>query len=196
MPSQTDRQLAADALYRAFLVNFIAEIEARELLNGYGSDSDSEEDEDEDGISISSDASSLDNMDTSESESSDGQTAAMSYLDQMAELYSQRYPMERENLEASYISYFTNDDPVFHNNSNNSQMPVAEQVMIALYRFGHYGNAASAMKVALHFGIGFGTVHLVTTRKEKAKAWVEEKSLPAWRDGWLMVDGTLVPLFR
>ena len=99
-------------------------------------------------------------------------------------------------------------------------MPVAEQVAIALYHFGHYGNAARAMKVALHFGIGFGTVHLVTTRvltaccsdsfqnasihwvnaeeseeKEKAKAWVEEKSLPAWRNGWLMVDGSLVPLF-
>jgi hypothetical protein len=28
MPSQTDCQLAADALYRAFMVNLIAEIEA------------------------------------------------------------------------------------------------------------------------------------------------------------------------
>jgi hypothetical protein len=27
-----------------------------------------------------------------------------------------------------------------------------------------------------------------------AKEWVEENSCPAWRDGWLMVDGTLVPL--
>ena|ERR1700675_279188 len=108
------------------------------------------------------------------------------------------------------------DDEVFHNSSNNTQMPVGEQVAIALYRFGHFGNAASTMKVALQFGVGFGTVSLVTNRvikaccsehfrrsalqwsspeaKARAKAWVEENSCPGWRDGWLMVDGTLVPL--
>jgi hypothetical protein len=32
--------------------------------------------------------------------------------------------------------------------------------------------------------------------REKAKQWVEEASGPEWRDGWLMVDGTLVPLFQ
>lgn len=32
--------------------------------------------------------------------------------------------------------------------------------------------------------------------KEIAKQWVEDNSCPAWRDGWLMVDGTLVPLFQ
>ncbi|KAI5836562.1 uncharacterized protein SCHCODRAFT_02559024, partial [Schizophyllum commune H4-8] len=110
------------------------------------------------------------------------------------------------------------DDPVFHNNSNNSQMPVAHQLAIALYRFGHHGNAASGLKVALLFGVGYGTINLVTSRvikavcgerfrtaalqwpgdaeKEKAKDWVENVSCPAWRDGWLMVDGTLIPLFR
>jgi hypothetical protein len=110
------------------------------------------------------------------------------------------------------------DDEVFHNNSNNSQMPVEEQVAIALYRFGHYGNAASSMKVALQFGVGYGTVLLVTTHvmkascsehfhassvqwanpqaKEAAKEWVEAASCPAWHNGWLMVDGTLVPLFQ
>jgi hypothetical protein len=110
------------------------------------------------------------------------------------------------------------DDEVFHSNSNNPQMPVEEQVAITLYRFGHYGNSASTMKIALLFGVGYGTVHLVTTRvikaccserfraasiqwpdrqgKEEAKAWVERHSCPAWRNGWLMVDGTLIPLFR
>ena len=43
MPSQTDHQLAADALYRAFLVNLIAEIQARER---YGSNLDSDFEED------------------------------------------------------------------------------------------------------------------------------------------------------
>ena len=109
------------------------------------------------------------------------------------------------------------DDEVFQNNSNNPQMPVDEQLAIALFRFGHHGNAASTMKVALWAGVGFGTIPLVTkcvvkalcserfrhsalrwssdSVKEAAKAWVEEESCPAWRDGWLMVDGTLVPLF-
>jgi hypothetical protein len=109
------------------------------------------------------------------------------------------------------------DDPVFHNNSNNPQMPVAEQVAIAFYHFGHYGNAASQMKVALWAGVGYGTVSLVTSQvmaatcsecfhhsvlrwssdeaKETAKAWVESVSCPAWHNGWLMVNGSLVPLF-
>ena len=110
------------------------------------------------------------------------------------------------------------DDEVFHNNSNNPQMPVEEQAVIALYCLGHYGNAASSLKVALQFGVGVGTVHLVTTwilkatcsqsfrsasvqwanseAKAAAKEWVESMSCPVWRNGWLMVDGTLVPLFQ
>lgn len=109
------------------------------------------------------------------------------------------------------------DDEIFHNNSNNAQIPVEQQLAIALYRFGHYGNAASTMKVALWAGVGFGTVPLVTkcvlkalnserfccssvrwansAAKATVKAWTEEASCPAWRDGWPMVDGTLVPLF-
>jgi hypothetical protein len=33
-------------------------------------------------------------------------------------------------------------------------------------------------------------------QKEEAKEWVESKSCKAWRDGWCMVDGTLVPLYE
>ncbi len=106
-------------------------------------------------------------------------------------------------------------DPVFANNSDNAQMPVEEQVAIALYRFGHYGNAASLQEVANWAGCGKGTVDLVTRRvmtailrsdfleeyvryptpaeKERAKEWVESHSCRAWRNGWCMVDGTLVP---
>jgi len=32
--------------------------------------------------------------------------------------------------------------------------------------------------------------------KEEAKVWVEENSCQVWHNGWLMVDGTLVPLFQ
>ena len=110
------------------------------------------------------------------------------------------------------------DHPVFHNNSNNPQMPIEEQVAIALFRFAHHGNAASVLKVALWAGVGYGTACLVTLRVmtaicdrqfchatmpwlgpaeiEDAKAWVEEHSCPAWHDGWLMVDGTLIPLYQ
>jgi hypothetical protein len=108
-------------------------------------------------------------------------------------------------------------DPVFHNQSHVDQLPIADQVAIALYRFGHHGNAVTTRDVALWAGIGYGTVRLVTNRvmkavcgdsfryavlhwpdsnaKEEAKAWVEQNSCPAWRDGWCMVDGTLVPLY-
>ncbi|KAJ7636718.1 hypothetical protein FB45DRAFT_1024818 [Roridomyces roridus] len=109
------------------------------------------------------------------------------------------------------------DDPVFTNNSRNGQMPVETQVAIALFRFGHSGNAAGLQKVANWAGVGKGTVLLVTRRvltailrrefmenavrmptaaeKEKAKEWVEAHSCKAWRNGWCLVDGTLVPLF-
>jgi hypothetical protein len=110
------------------------------------------------------------------------------------------------------------DHPAFHNNSNNPQMPVDEQAAVALYRFGHYGNAASAMKVALWAGVSYGTVRNITIwvmtalcdprfraatmlwsnpeEIERAKTWVESNSCPGWRNGWCMVDGTLVPLFQ
>ncbi|KAJ7918221.1 hypothetical protein B0H13DRAFT_2321544 [Mycena leptocephala] len=105
-------------------------------------------------------------------------------------------------------------DPVFTNNSTNGQMPIKDQVAIVLFRFGHSGNASGLQKVANWAGVGKGTITLVTRRvmtailrpdfmaeavrmpipmeKEKAKAWIEAHSCKAWRDGWCMVDGTLV----
>ncbi|CAA7264516.1 unnamed protein product [Cyclocybe aegerita] len=250
MPTCTDRQEAADALHQAFLVNFLAELEAWKLRDEltYG-DLSGDLDSDRSDIDMdSSSSSSLFSESSTSSSSEEEGTAARDYVDQMANLYSERYLQERrpitktqENLRLLLDDHKINhpeifrsylritpacfddlvsaieDDEVFSNNSQNDQMPVAEQVAIALYRFGHYGNAASCMKVALHFGVGYGTVQLVTTRvmkaccsecfraasvqwaspqaKEAAKQWVEKASCPAWRDGWLMVDGTLVPLF-
>lgn len=110
------------------------------------------------------------------------------------------------------------DDPVFINNSQNQQMPVEHQVAIILYRFGHDGNAASLDSIATWAGYGKGTILLATRRvmaailrpnfvhdvisfpteeeKEAAKCWIEKRSCKAWRDGWCMVDGTLVPLYN
>ncbi|KLO04189.1 hypothetical protein SCHPADRAFT_840943, partial [Schizopora paradoxa] len=109
------------------------------------------------------------------------------------------------------------DDPVFVNNSQNEQIPVAHQVAVLLFRFGHSGNAASLKRVAEWSGYGKGTVLLMTRRvltallrpefiktavpppteaeREEAKQWVEEHSCHAWRNGWLFVDGTLIPLY-
>ena len=109
------------------------------------------------------------------------------------------------------------DEDVFLNNSNNEQMSIEHQVAIALYRFGHYGNAVSTVKVGLWAGYGYGTVQLTTMHvmaalcseqfhqsairwpseeaKEVAKAYVEDHSCLGWQDGWLMVNGMLVPLF-
>ena len=53
-------------------------------------------------------------------------------------------------------------DTVFSNNSNNSQMPVEEQLAITLYRFGHDSSAASLQAVANWAGVGKGTVTICT----------------------------------
>ena len=109
------------------------------------------------------------------------------------------------------------NDPVFLNHSNQAQIPVKEQLGIALYRFGHNGNAASLQSVADWAGVGKGTVTLATQRvmtailrlefiheavrmpnneeKEAAKEWIAAHSCDAWRNGWCMVDGTLIPLY-
>ena len=191
MPSRTQRQIAADALHEAFLVNLIAEAEAELYEDG----SDSEYDSDESSSDTNTDLSlSLSSSSSSSSLEDDEILPSTSqvYLDALGELYSQWYLNSREGIlkdgtqlrllltewkvnhskkiccylhinPACFDDLVTviQDDEVFHNNSNNSQMPVDEQLAIALFRFGHYGNAASTMKVALWAGIGFGTVRLV-----------------------------------
>jgi hypothetical protein len=110
-------------------------------------------------------------------------------------------------------------DPVFANNSETApQTPVEEQLAVALYHFGHDGNAAGLQSTARWAGVGKGTVHLFTRRvmvavlrpefmqdavryptpeeKEEAKKWVAKRSCKAWRGGWCFVDGTLVPLSK
>ena len=109
------------------------------------------------------------------------------------------------------------DDLIFHNNLQNEQHPITEQLAATLFCFGHFGNAASTLKVALWAGIRYGTVDHITKNvmvavcrnefhcttlhwpdeeeREAAKQWVEENSCLTWRNGWLMVDGTLVLLY-
>ncbi|KAF8584055.1 hypothetical protein K439DRAFT_1239494, partial [Ramaria rubella] len=109
------------------------------------------------------------------------------------------------------------DHAVFQNNSEKQQLPVNQQLAVVLYRLGHYGNATSMQKVGLWAGFGYGTVDKCTQQvltavcdegfrrvvmrwpseiqKAEASSWVESCSCSGWCGGWLMVDGTLVPLF-
>jgi len=238
MPTKSDRAAAADALHQAFLVNLIAEAESQLYKEGLDSDYSSSASSRSSGdLSTSSSSDDEPLPETSDAVLETlGQLYSVRYLNSREEinkdgtqlhLLLHDYKFNRPEIFRSYLRidpgcfddlvHVLKDDPVFHNNSHNPQMPVDEQFAIALFRFGHYGNAASMLKVALWAGIGFGTVPLVTNRvlkatcserfrksalhwsspeaKEAAKAWVQDASCPAWRDGWLMVDGTLVPLF-
>ena len=224
------------SLHQAFLVNLIAEAEAQV----YDAGSDSEYSSDS--MSTGSSASSYSSDDDEPLPASQiyldtlGELYSRRYLNSwegiikdgaQLQLLLTEWKVNHPEIFHSYLhidpACFDDlvtvicDDEVFHNNSNNPQMLVDEQVAITLYHFGHYGNAASTMKIALWAGVGFGTVSLVTKQvvealcsecfqhsalrwssdaeKAAAKAWVEEESCPTWHDGWLMVDGTLVPLF-
>lgn len=108
------------------------------------------------------------------------------------------------------------DHPIFLNNSCHPQTPTYIQLAIALFRFGHHGNAASVESIAQWAGVSAGLVMKCTRRvvvaflsmhdsiirwptedeKDEAKAWVESVSGEDWAGGFCMVDGTLIPLFE
>ena len=94
------------------------------------------------------------------------------------------------------------------------------QVLIALQRFRTFENGALVHSIAVWAGVGAGTVDLITRRVLKAvhsnrmknrhiqwpaEGSAEKKSAkqcidkhcdnPAWRNGWCMVNGTLIPLY-
>jgi hypothetical protein len=83
MPTSTERHLVADALYQAFLANFIAELEAQELLDDEDSEGSDDSDDDIDMNSSSSDFfETLSSSDVTEGDS----TAAETYVECMAQL--------------------------------------------------------------------------------------------------------------
>jgi hypothetical protein len=127
----------------------------------------------------------------------------------------------RHNLRVSASTFdrlleMIETHPIFLNDANNSQGPVSKQLAIAMFRFGHNGNAASVEAVAQWAGVSAGTIVNCTRRviisflalhdsairwpsedeKEKSKEWVEMVSCYAWRDGYCMVDGTPIVLFQ
>ncbi|KAF9503288.1 hypothetical protein BS47DRAFT_1310041 [Hydnum rufescens UP504] len=109
------------------------------------------------------------------------------------------------------------DHDIFQPSSDrpqHQQMPVSWQLAVTLFQLGHFGNAASVESIAQWAGCSAGTVvactrhifkavsalHDIAIRrptmgeKEAARDWVEDQSCRAWRGGYCMVDGTLVPL--
>ncbi|KAG7092066.1 hypothetical protein E1B28_008447 [Marasmius oreades] len=109
------------------------------------------------------------------------------------------------------------DHPIFHNNSNNPQAPVREQLQVLLYWMGRYGNGASITDVARISGILEGSVenftdrcltaiealhddfiHPLTDEKEVEKQWIETHLDfgGLWCEGYMVYDGTIVVLHR
>ncbi|KAJ3746989.1 hypothetical protein EV360DRAFT_57131 [Lentinula raphanica] len=79
---------------------------------------------------------------------------------------------------------------VFQNRSHKPQSPVDYQLTVTLYRMGRFGNAASLEDIARISGCSEGS-------KEKEKEWIDQQMgfVGLWRDGWVMYDGTIVPLY-
>lgn len=107
---------------------------------------------------------------------------------------------------------------MFHNNSNFPQAPVAYQLAVTLFRLGRFGNGASVQDIARDAGICEGSVIMYTERcfkailalhgmfvrpliaeeREREKCWIDKQMgfKGAWRDGWVMYDGTIVVLYQ
>lgn len=108
------------------------------------------------------------------------------------------------------------NDPIFHNQSNNPQLPVAIQLAIFLNRAGHYGNAISNEDVCQWAGVSIGSVTNCTNRVMMAllakhdkfiffpaldsddaghsRKYVQDNTCPEWRNGILAADGSLINL--
>lgn len=115
----------------------------------------------------------------------------------------------------SLVSRIKNHD-IFHNNSNNSQLPVYIQLYIFLFCAGHYGNASSPEDTAQWAGVSVGGVEKCTdcvivallschdeaihfpdaTEKECSKSYVAKAVCPEWRGGFLLADGSKFPFYQ
>ncbi|KAG2061010.1 hypothetical protein BDR06DRAFT_871230, partial [Suillus hirtellus] len=108
--------------------------------------------------------------------------------------------------------------PIFTNQSNNPQLPVAIQLAIFLNCTGHYGNAISPKDVGQWADVSVRLVincsdHIMiallnlydtsiqfpTPDSEDAEhAWqfVEARSYPEWRNGIFAIDGSAINLYK
>ena len=109
------------------------------------------------------------------------------------------------------------DHAVFHNQSNNRQLPVSVQLAIFLNRVGHYGNSSSPEDIAQWAGVSVGTVvnctnrvmasllaqhdafinipHVYSNDTRQARLYAEFQTCRGWRNGVFAADGTAVNLY-
>ncbi|KAF7308036.1 DDE Tnp4 domain-containing protein [Mycena kentingensis (nom. inval.)] len=74
------------------------------------------------------------------------------------------------------LLHLIQDHPIFSNNSNNAQAPVEQQLAVALYRLGRYGNGASVHDIARIAGCSEGSVENFTKRVFTAIASLHDLS--------------------
>lgn len=112
--------------------------------------------------------------------------------------------------------------PLLESRAAHQQLPVWFQLAIFLNGAGHYGNAATLQDMAEWADMAVGMIHNYYKRvmlsllylqdqaihfdpihceddyaeKERAKAWVEARSIPEWRGGFLYVDGSTFNFFQ
>jgi hypothetical protein len=76
--------------------------------------------------------------------------------------FKQVVRMSKAAFEA--LTHKIENHEVFHNNSTAPQRPVYQQLAVALFRFGHGGNAAGVTMSGLHFGCSVGAACLYFER--------------------------------
>jgi hypothetical protein len=171
MPSTTERQQITEALHKALLFNLIVEAEleqdaeSSDSSSGTSDDNTSESDDEEGPSQVEDHLHSIAALYTDHYYNT---RDSITKTDVNLQLLMEDYKINCPEIFRSYLRItpdcfndlvsIIKDEDVFLNDSNNEQMPVAHQLAIALYRFGHYGNAMSTVKVALWAGYGYGTV--------------------------------------
>lgn len=172
MPRCTERQANTRALLNAFIVHLVAKMEADAYRAGNDSESDSDDsNEDDDDPITEAILKSIEDL------YKERYTVPRRDIPKTQENVRLLLDNHRKDFPDIFLCYTCvtpncfNDlvnsiknHPVFHSNSNNQQMPINKQIAITLYQFGHYGNAASTMKVALWAGVSCGTVRNITIR--------------------------------
>ncbi|KAK9373733.1 uncharacterized protein V1513DRAFT_139014 [Lipomyces chichibuensis] len=137
------------------------------------------------------------------------------YKRQRRDIFRKKLRVYPETFDA--LVMLLRESPVFSSMTAPNAKSVETHLAILLYRLGHYGNGASNEEVASWAGVGVGTVDCITKRtllaifqidlesrtvhwptpdeREQYKQYIESMSCAEWRNGWCMIDGTLIPIF-
>ena len=87
--------------------------------------------------------------------------------------------MDRPSFK--HLAGLIRDDPIFQNNSNSMQAPVEAQLLYALYRFGHEGDANSYTKASKLCGVSEGHIYDCTKRVVTALCRIRDRFVK-WPD--------------